>query len=164
MTDATEALVTPEQLAAKIPFVMDEDERREAAGALESLSDDARYYGKAQWTTQSVAPRQVVNLIIRAAVRHMKNYDGYVQSRAGDEALTWTDRGENAGSAYFTKSEIAMLRDMGGNQRSGFHTVPLVAYGETRRRAGRHRPEDFVRDDFGSPGFGIPLYEPGNEP
>jgi hypothetical protein len=152
-----ETLVTPEELEAKVPFVMDDDEKREAALALDTLSDDARFYGKATWSDASKTPRQVINLIMRAASRHMKNYDGYVQSRAGDESLSWTDRGEDAGSAYFTKREIAVLREMAGNRRSGFHTVGLVAYGETRNHL---RREDLVRDEDGFP---LPLYRPGSE-
>lgn len=142
------ALVTTEELADRLPFTMDADEVREAAGALEDLSDDARHYGKEVWSEPDKAPRQVKNLILRAAVRHMKNFDGYTQSRAGDEAVSWTDRGEDAGSAYFTEREIKMLRAMAGNVRSGFHSVGMVAYGSTRLRP--RALDGLVRDEGSS--------------
>lgn len=129
-----EALVTVEELAARLPFVMDEDEKREAVGALEDLSDDARSYGRATWTTPATAPRQVKNMIRRAAGRHMKNYDGFTTSRAGDESVGWTDRGEQSGSAYFTAAEIKMLRGLSG--RGGFTSVPLSGYQDTRGAVG----------------------------
>lgn len=124
-----EPLATLEELAARLPFVMDEDEEREAAGALEDLSDDARTYGKPTWETIARTPQQVRNLILRAAARHMKNPDGYTQSRAGDESVSWTDRGEAAGSATFTDREVKVLRQLAGNTRNGFHSVGIYAYG-----------------------------------
>lgn len=127
-------LVSVEELAARLPFVMDDDEEREAEGALEDLSDDARSYGRATWLTQATTPRQVKNLVRRAAARHMKNYDGFTTSRAGDEAVGWTDRGEQSGSAYFTQSEIKLLRGLSG--RGGFASVPLSGYQDTRGAVG----------------------------
>lgn len=123
-----ETLVIIEDLAEKVPFEMDEMDEREAQGALDSLSDDARFYGSDQWLLAETAPRQVKNLIIRAASRHMKNYDGYTQSRAGDETLAWTDRGHEAGSAYFTDSEKRTLRALGG--KVGLVSVPIQAWGD----------------------------------
>lgn len=121
------ALATVAELAARLPFVMDDDETREATGALEDLSDDARHYGKSSWVDAATTPRQVVSLVLKAAGRHMKNFEGFTQSRAGDETLTWTDRGHNAGSAYFTKSEIAILTQMAGV--SAIFSVPITAWG-----------------------------------
>lgn len=125
----TEALVSIEELQARLSFTMDPDDEREATGALEDLSDAARYYGLDTWTIPARAPRTVKNLITRAAVRHMKNYEGYTSSRAGDEAVAWTDRGEDAGSATFTETEKKLLRGHGGNRNSGLHSVQQVAYG-----------------------------------
>lgn len=129
-----EALVTVPELAARLPFVMDDDEMREAEGALEDLSDDARSYGRVTWLSPTSAPRQVRNLVLRAAARHMKNPDAFVTSRAGDETLGWTDRGEQGGSAYFTKSEISLLRGLSG--RGGFASVPLSSWQHTAGSVG----------------------------
>lgn len=121
------ALATTAQLAERLPFVMDEDETREAEGALEDLSDDARHYGKPTWSNPENTPQPVINLILRAAARHMKNPDGYVTSRAGDEAITWTDRGELSGSATFTREEQLRLKEYGGFQGRRLHSVNTFA-------------------------------------
>lgn len=121
-----EPLATIEELIARLPFVMDEDETREAEGALEDLSDDARYYGKASWLSTAVTPPQVCRMVVKAAVRHMKNPDGYTQSRAGDETLGWDGKGAEAGSAYFIDREIKQLQTMAG--ATGFYSVPLNAW------------------------------------
>lgn len=133
-----EALVTVEELADRLPFVMDADDEREATGALEDLSDDARYYGSDSWVDALTTPRQVRNLVLRAAVRHMKNYEGFIQSRAGDETLVWTDRGEDAGSAYFTRREQNALRQMAG-KGGGLGSFDTTAWGtsEHHRHVGR---------------------------
>ena len=146
------ALASLDDLATRLPFVMDEDEEREALGVLEDLSDDARFYGKVQWATPETSPRQVRNIVLRAAVRHMKNYDGLVQSRAGDESLTWTDRGEDAGSAYFTTREIATLKQMAGNQGNGFHSIQATAWGNGPRNEGVLIKDSAIR-----------MYVPGTE-
>lgn len=126
-----EPLADIEQLAERLPFVMDDDETREATGALEDLSDEARFYGKPQWINPTVTPQPVIRLILRAAQRHMKNYEGFTTSRAGDETAMWTDRGESSGSATFTADEKARIKEYGGNQRPGFYSVNTFA--ATRR-------------------------------
>lgn len=153
-----ETLVTIEELRARVPFVMDEDEEREASGALDDLSDDARMYGKSSWLTATGTPRQVKNLILRAAVRHMKNHEGFTQSRAGDETLAWTDRGEDAGSAYFTDREIKALRTLAGG--STLHSANTTAYGPMRTREAHTvpvAPQPFTEKPF-------PYFADGTEP
>jgi hypothetical protein len=127
-----EALATVEQLADRLPFVMDAGEIREAQGALEDLSDDARHLGKQSWGDAATAPSEVVRLVLRAASRHMKNYDGFTQSRAGDETVAWNDKGEEAGAAYFTEAEKKKLKALAGNH-SGFHSVSAAAWGSPTR-------------------------------
>lgn len=125
------ALATTAELAPRLSFVMDEDDEREADGALEDLSEDARHYGSQAWIDQASTPDYVINLILRAAARHMKNYEGYTMSRAGDETVQWTDRGESSGTATFTKEEIKALKGMAG--RTGFGTIPLAGFGKSTR-------------------------------
>lgn len=127
------ALATTEELALRLPFVMDTDEEREATGALDDLSDDARIYGRGTWGDTVACPDEVKNLVLRAAARHMKNYDGFTSSRAGDENVYWTDRGHEAGSAYFTEREIKKLKALAGS-RAGFHSVAASAWGTPDRR------------------------------
>jgi hypothetical protein len=121
---------------------MDADELREATGALADLSDDARHYGSPKWVSVAVTPRQVINLVLKAAVRHMKNYEGYTLSQAGDERVAFTDRGEEAGTAHFTEQEIERLNEIGGHRRTGFYSVGTFAYG----RAVRDSREGLVPD------------------
>lgn len=100
-------------LEARLPFIMDADEKREAEGALADLSWDAQSIGSAKWTTPLNTPQSVKNLIVRAAARHMKNYEGYTQSRAGDETVQWAEQ-DTPGTATFTRDEKQMLKQMGG--------------------------------------------------
>jgi hypothetical protein len=129
----TSPLATIEELEAVLPFVMDDGERREATGALNDLSDEARHYGNPRWDGSDDAnptakpPYSITNLVLKAARRHMKNYEGFISSRAGDEAVGWTDRKEDAGSATFTREERERIKIIGGNQRSGFHSVDMFS-------------------------------------
>lgn len=124
-------LATTTELQARLPFTMDADELREAQGALADLSDDARHYGSPRWTDAATAPRQVINLVLKAATRHMKNYEGYTLSTAGDERVAFTNRGDEAGTAHFTAAEIDRLSELGGFRRTGFYSVGTFAYGQT---------------------------------
>ncbi|MFC0622821.1 hypothetical protein [Kribbella deserti] len=126
-----EPLVTITELAARLPFELDADETREAEGAIADLSDDARLYGKPGWLSPAVTPVPVKNLILKAAGRHMKNHDGYTTSRAGDETVAWTDRGHDAGSAYFTDRELKALRAM-ANHTAGLYSVEIIAWHQPR--------------------------------
>lgn len=149
-----ETLVTIEELADRLSFVMDDDDEREAEGALTDLSDDARFYGSDAWSTPEAAPQMVKNLILRAAVRHMKNYEGYTQSRAGDETVMWTDRGHESGSAYFTEREKTQLAKMAN--RNTLFSVPVQAWGT------KLPPEGYVPVDGGGKSF--PLFSSDTSP
>ena len=129
-----EVLATTEELAERLPFTMDPDELREAEGALIDLSDEARHYGSSRWIDIGTTPESVINLILRAATRHMKNYEGYTNSRAGDESVSWSDKGVSSGSAHFTPDEQARLGELGGYRRTSFYTVNMYAY--SNRKAG----------------------------
>jgi hypothetical protein len=117
-------------VTATIEWTLTEDEERLAQGALESLSDDARFYGR-PWFNQGDAPRQVHNLVLKATRRYLRNPDGFTLSRAGDEATQWSDQGSAAGEAGFTPDEIKILRDLGG-QRDSLRTAESVAWGPIR--------------------------------
>jgi hypothetical protein len=106
------ALVTLEELTPRLPFTLSSEEEREANGALEDLSFDALAIGNATWT-EATLPLAVKNLILRAAARHMKNYEGYTVSRAGDETVQWAEQ-DAPGQATFSEDEKTMLRQMGG--------------------------------------------------
>lgn len=128
-----EALVTLIELQDRLEWDLDPGEQKVASGALEDLSDDARLYGSRLWETPALAPRQVKNLVLRAAARYMRNFEGLTQSRAGDETVAMPDRGEDAGSPVFTKKEIQTLRAIAGNIYTGFYSVGTVGYGSPDR-------------------------------
>lgn len=131
-------LVTITELSARLPFVLNDDETREAEGAIADLAFDAQSTGSAGWTTPENTPQAVKNLILRAAARHMKNYEGYTMSRAGDETVQWQDH-DVAGQATFTKDEKTMLRQMGG--RGPFiGSVSIVAYGTKANYSTEYAP------------------------
>jgi hypothetical protein len=146
-------LVALADLEARLPFVLNEDEKREATGALEDLSFDAQSIGSARWIDELTTPTAVKNLILRAAARHMKNYEGYTMSRAGDETVQWADQ-ETPGTATFTEDEKSMLRTMGGN-RKFIGSVTVVAHGSADRKIG------YVPTDGGSD---FPMFASESEP
>lgn len=78
-----------------------------AESALEDLSEDARFYGK-DWPVAAVPPI-IKRLILRAAVRHMRNVDGYETSRAGDETVQWSEKNGQDGTAHFLPDEIKTI-------------------------------------------------------
>lgn len=144
-----EALASVPELQARLPFTMSAEEQREATGALADLSDEARYYGSPRWQMVEDAPYTVVNMILRAAARHMKNYEGYVTNRAGDESVSWSERGsspDEQGSARFSPEERKRLAEIGGQRRVGFHSVGMFAW----QRRMRQTQEGFVPDEASS--------------
>jgi hypothetical protein len=131
------SLASVEEVQARLDWTLDDGERQVADGAITDLSDDARFYGSNSWT-EANCPRQVKNLVVRAAARFMRNPDGYVTSRAGDETVAWTDRKEDAGVATFTRQEQDQLAELAGNTRTGLTSVPMAAFGPTRKHTPRY--------------------------
>lgn len=151
-------LVTVEELAPRLPFVMDADEEREATGALEDLSFDAQAIGTTAWADSTSTPQSVKNLILRAAARHMKNYEGYTVSRAGDETVQWAER-ETPGTATFTDEEKRLLVQIATGRKGPFiGGVSIVAQGSAERSIG------YVPVDYATGGAAFPLYADEQEP
>ncbi|GAA0967418.1 hypothetical protein [Actinocorallia libanotica] len=149
------AYATLDELTARLDWTLDADEERIAASALEDASDLAAHYGR-DWPETNV-PRLVRTLVLKAAVRYMRNPDGYTQSRAGDETLAWSDAsGENAGTVYFTDEEIKLLEGLGG-RKPGLGSVQVSAWNSKIR----HRP-GLVPVDYGGDAF--PLFADEEEP
>ena len=133
---------TVEELQARLDFTMTEAERGVAQGALEDLSIDARTYGRPTWQPLT-APALVRSLVLRAAARFMRNYDGYSESRAGDETVGWQETGRQADTAEFHPREIAQLQALKG--QTGFGTLGITVWGNQRNVY----DEIWVRDDNG---------------
>lgn len=122
------------ELKERLDWTLDPDEERLAASALADASDEARIHGR-DWTVEHV-PRPVKTIVLKACVRYLRNPDGYTTSRAGDETVTWSDRGDPAaGAVSFTRDEIALLRELGGT-RTGLVSAPITAWSQRRHRAG----------------------------
>lgn len=128
-----EPFATLEELRSRLDWTLDADEERIAQGALEDASDLARAYGKS-WLDAQSAPRMVRTLVLTAATRYMRNPDGYVQSRAGDETLVWDGIGDRAGTVYFTDPEIKLLVGLAG--KTGLFSAPISAWGTRLRHEG----------------------------
>ncbi|WP_329793878.1 hypothetical protein V1227_18910 [Lentzea sp. DG1S-22] len=120
-----EPFATLEQLKARLDWTLDEDEERLGAAALDDLSGWARYYGR-PWPDPLTAPQLVRTMVLGAAVRYMRNPEGYVTSRAGDETLTWSELGDRAGSAHFNSDELRALTSMSG--KTSLLTAPVTAW------------------------------------
>ena len=107
MADAP--LATLDDLKLRLDFDLDTAEERVATAALEDLSNEARYHGSSAWSAPNTTPSFVRTLILKAASRYMKNIEGYVQSRAGDETVQWAEIPDIMGTASFTKDEVSKL-------------------------------------------------------
>jgi len=124
-----EPFATWEDVQRRVDFDLDEQERIAVSSALEDMSDEARFHAGQEWPNPELAPRQVRRIVVRAVARWAENMNGYVTSRAGDETLTWTDLGPEAGQPEFTKKEVKMLKALGEGRTGSFvGTVSLVAY------------------------------------
>jgi hypothetical protein len=123
--ETVDAFATLDELKQRLDWDLDPSEERIATAALADASDEARLHGR-DWPTARV-PRLVRTVVLKAVVRYLRNPDGYTTSRAGDETLTWTDRGEAAGAVTFTRDEIALLRRLAGKD-AGLTTAPVVAW------------------------------------
>lgn len=131
-----DSIATLLELKERLDWELDEGEERVATGALEDLSEDARFYGSDYWDSVA-SPRQVKSLVLRAAARYMRNFEGYVQSRAGDETIIWTDDGSEAGTAHFNRREQKILAELSGRV-TGLTSVGVIAYGSGRRQKPRY--------------------------
>lgn len=124
-----EPLTTVPEVAKGLDFELDNGADKIATVAIEDLSDDARLYGSATWLTPATTPPQICRLVRRAVIRYMKNYEGYVQSRAGDETLVWTDLKDEAGSPFFTDREIKVLAITAKGRATTLQTAGISAWG-----------------------------------
>jgi hypothetical protein len=117
---------TLDELQGRLEWTLNADEEGTGTGALEDLSNWARFYGR-NWEADA-APRLVKTLVLSAAAQFMRNPDAYVTSRAGDEAVSWPDRGVAAGTATFATSAIKALKLL-ARPTGGFGTGIMTAWG-----------------------------------
>jgi hypothetical protein len=124
------AYATFEELDKRLDYTLSEEEKTAATAALEDASNLARYYG-IDWPVAAVPPL-VKTIVLNAVVRYMRLIEGVVQSRAGDETLTWTDLREKTGTVFLDDDQQRMLASLAGTKK-GFWAVPIAAYGGSLR-------------------------------
>jgi len=147
------SFATLEELQERLEWTLDSDEERIAEAALEDASELARSYGR-DWVDAATAPRLIRTLVLKACARFMRNPAGYTQSKAGDESVMWSDRGDTAlGEVYFTKGEQKMIAQLAG-RTDGLSSAPITAWKSTITDNGT------VPDGTIS-GKNFPLYEVG---
>lgn len=145
---ADEPFATLEELQARLDFTMDETEQRLGQAALEDLSDEARHYGSHLWTGPNTSPRVIRTWVLKAAYRYMKNIEGYIQSRAGMEAVAWPEL-EGMGTASFTQGEIKRIQQLA--RPVALNNSATFVYG--RYDDGRHGGDIRVPVDYGGRKF-----------
>jgi hypothetical protein len=122
-----EPLAELEAVEARLDWPLDSREIAMANAALEEASDLAREYGRESWSTPATTPRLVRGLVVTAVARYLRNPDGYLRSRAGDEVVEWADTEDaSGGGVYFTRAEIRLLRGVAGTV--AFSTAPVIAW------------------------------------
>jgi hypothetical protein len=149
-----------EDLEERIDRELDEREKKLAEAALVDASELARFHGR-NWTAEN-APGLVVTLVLRACKRYMANPEGFVISRAGDETVTFSDRGDvsSYGIVHFTPDEQRLLAELGG-RTSTLTTAQISAHGtdpnwESRPGSLRPNPDGLV--PVSPAGKPFPLY------
>ena len=145
------SIVLLADLKARCDWTFDADEDRAAPGYLIEASDLARSYGRLSWD-EVTAPRMVKNIVIGAVRRFMRNPDGYITSRAGDEYVSWAENPTQAGSLVMTKEEIRLLKRLAGVQ--SLRSVEIVAWGNSPRGYNGTVPISGYDGEKGFPYFG----------
>lgn len=120
-------IIPLEELTDLLDWELDEKELKNAAKALETLEEYARFYGSTQWRTRPAMPPFVQKVVVAAAARYLYNAGGYVQSRAGDETLMWAERNEMLGRLDFTDDEKKQIAKIAGKNPT-FGTVGIYAH------------------------------------
>jgi hypothetical protein len=149
-----------EDLEERIDRELDDRERKLAEAALADASELARFHGR-NWTPENV-PGLVATLVLRACKRYMANPEGFVISRAGDETVTFSDRGDvsSYGTVHFTADEQHLLAELAG-RTSTLTTAQISAHGTDphwESRPGIRRPNPDGMVPVAPAGKPFPLY------
>ena len=125
-TPTSDAFASLDELKHRLDWTLSVDEERIGEAALEDLSNEARMHGR-DWPDPVKAPRMLKTLVLKAAQRYMRNPEGYVQSRAGDETVSWSDNHAPQGSAEFSSTEIMLIERLAGKTGGTIGSAPVVA-------------------------------------
>lgn len=121
---------TVDELQERLDWTLTDGERKVAQGALEDLSEWAMFYGKA-WPVETV-PSMVVRLVLAAAGRFMRNFEGLDTSRAGDETVIFQKQVGTTATAEFSEKEIRAIRQIAHPNLATFHSLQMTAYGNSQ--------------------------------
>lgn len=150
-------------LQARLEWDLSVEEQRVAVSALEDLSLDAAHHGRA-WTNETIPPI-VKRYILAAATRYMKNLEGAVQSRAGDETLVLAsvtkEAAEQMGSAHFSTEEIKAIIALAMGYNAGIGSIQVSVSNPTPRGARAAGASERVPVDYGNPGRTFPFFGDG---
>jgi hypothetical protein len=125
------ALASVADVNNRLDFDLDDAEKVAVSSALEDLSEEARFYSsEGSWEDPDTAPNLVKTIIVKAVARWARNMNGYVVSRAGDEAVGWAAAEAEAGSPSFSVREVKLLKAIGAGRRStgAFGTISVSAF------------------------------------
>ena len=139
-------------LTDRLEWELSEEESRVGEHALEDLRDEAIHHGRA-WTDDTV-PAIVRNKILAAAVRYMKNLEGVIQSRAGDETLGYPEL-MAMGSAGFSTEEIKVIIQVAMGANAGLGSIQIVV-----NTGGPTALSEYVPtiNSGGGPGYPFPFF------
>lgn len=142
-----------EEVEDRLDFVLDEAYTKMALAALEDASEMARNYGRTNWPDNQ-CPRFVKTVVLNVVARYLRNPDGFVQSRAGDETVIWSDlRGE--ATLRFSEQERSDLEQLTMGPQA-FGSVGVYAH-RSKDSAG---PLDGWVGVAGDPERYFPLFNP----
>lgn len=122
------AFATVQELQARLEWTLSTTEVGVAEGALDDLTIQAKEYGRATWT-DGQHPPAIKSMILSAAARFMRNYEGFSESRAGDETLGWKQGSVEPGTAEFTKGEIKRIKRIAS--APAFGAITTYTWGTT---------------------------------
>lgn len=113
-------------LEDRLDFDLNDAQQRMAVAALEDASHMARHYSGLDWPDQG-APAIARTIVLNVVARYMRNPDGYTQSRAGDESVSWSDGdGSDRPTLRFTDQEQSILSKLG--RPVGFGSIGTYAW------------------------------------
>lgn len=147
------------ELEDRLEWDLTDEEKRVAQSALDDLSVDAAHHGR-EWTRANV-PALVKRVVLAATTRYLRNLEGVVQSRAGDETLVY---GEDklAGSAHFTTDEVKAIIAVAMGYNAGIGSIQMTV-DKPKPRSARRVIDGMGRVpvDYGNPGRTFPFYGDG---
>jgi len=125
------ALPTAADIQGRLEFDLTNNETGKdltqiATNAIEDLFTEACHYGSSAWTEDTL-PAVVRTQILRAAVRYLRNPDGFTESRAGDETVEWAIDSE-AGAAHFTPQQIEIIENAASDEIPDFGSMGGYAW------------------------------------